>query len=485
MTRTTSPWAAWPVGSDPVELASRLRAAHEQFLAGASLSLGESGARPGKPGTVRRVVLDSWFRSRRSGIDPERPVPPMGLAPDELRAYRRTHVLAPLMPIVRRLLIDGTGSDGMVVALADVSGRLLWVDGDRKVRRDIEDVGFVEGARWAEQDAGTNAPGMALASDHEVQIFTAEHFARAVQPWSCTAAPVHDPTTGRMIGVLDITGRAPAASPLMLSLVRSAVAAMESELAVRALHLRLSAADADRGPRGRVTGRALSRSMPWSADQREPHRLEVLGTSSGGIVVDGERHALTLRHAELLLMLATHPDGLSGDELTVRLYGETSSAVTVRAEMSRLRRAVGPLIGESRPYRLAAAVRTTVDDVREHLAQGDVLAAVREYTGPVLPRSDAPGVVALREELAAEVRAALTRTHDVRALEAWTHGPAGADDWDAWNALLRLVPAGSPTWIRARAHVDVLDRSLGSTGPRRGAERPASHPRPGIRVLRP
>ena len=254
--------------------------------------------------------------------------------------------------------------------------------------------------------------------------------------------------------------------------------------AVRALHLRLS--DADLEPRGLLTGRGVSESMPWSAAQREPHRLEVLGTSSGALVVDGERHALTLRHAELLLMLATHPEGLTGDELTVRLYGETSSAVTVRAEMSRLRRAVGPLIGESRPYRLAAAVRTTVDDVREQLARGDVLAAVREYTGPVLPRSDAPGVVALREELAAEVRAALTRTHDVRALEAWTHGPAGADDWDAWNALLRLVPAGSPTWIRARAHVDVLDRSLGSTGPRRGTERPAaSHPRPGIRVLHP
>jgi hypothetical protein len=386
--------------------------------------------------------MDSWLRSRSNGVDPEHSVPPTDFTTADLQAYRREHVLAPLMPIVRRLLIDGTGADGMIVALTDSSGHLLWVEGDRAVRRDVEHIGFVEGTRWGEQDAGTNAPGMALATDHEVQIFAAEHFSRAVHPWSCTAAPVHDPTTGQLLGVLDITGRASAASPLMLSLVRATVSAMESELSVRMLR-------ATAGSRRMIDPRS-----------RNAWRLEVLGTSSPVLARAGGRQTLTSRHAELLLLLHTHPAGLTGDELAVLLYDGTASTVTVRAEISRLRRSVGTLLRESRPYRLADAMGTDIDDVREQLARGNVLEAIQVYQGPVLPRSEAPGIVAIREELAAELHAALIRTRDRRALEAWTQGAEGTTDWEAWRRLLVLLPEGTPAWIRARARADALDREL-------------------------
>ena len=484
----TNPWVAWPSGADPAELAARLRAAHELFMTGGVPDAGR-GPGPGRMTTVRRVVLDSWLRSRSSGVDPERLCPPVDLSTADLAAYRREHVLAPLMPMVRRLLLDGGGSDGMIVALADVSGRLLWLDGDRAVRRDLERAGFVEGASWSEQDAGTNAPGIALATNHEVQIFAAEHFTRAVQPWSCSAAPVHDPVTGRILGVLDITGRDPAASPQMLSLVRATTAAMESELALRALQQRFE------GPRaGTVVGDAsfsIADAGSSSAFRRGPSavhappwaaaRLEVLGTSSGTLVRGGERQALTLRHSELLVLLGAHPLGLTGDELGALLHPGTLSDVTVRAEMSRLRRAVGVVLGESRPYRLAAKVRTDIDQVRERLARGDAAGAVQLYRGPILPRSEAPGVGELRAELAAEVRTALIRTGDVNALEAWTLGPGGTDDWEAWQQLLRLHRPGSPGWIRARAHADVLDHELGVAPAPTAKGRPAPRRRPAMR----
>ncbi len=44
--------------------------------------------------------------------------------------------------------------------------------------------------------------------DRAVQIRGAEHYNRIVHPWSCTAAPVHDPVTGALLGVIDITGGA-------------------------------------------------------------------------------------------------------------------------------------------------------------------------------------------------------------------------------------------------------------------------------------
>ena len=485
---TTSPWIAWPSGADPSELAARLRAAHELFVTGAGLP--DGGLAPGRERAswVRRVVMESWQRSRSSGVDPERPSPPVELVGVDLAAYRRGHALAPLMPIVRRLLIDGPGSEGMLIALADDAGRLLWVEGDHAVRRAVEQVGFVEGARWREQDAGTNAPGMALATDHEVQIFAAEHFTRAVQPWSCSAAPVHDPVTGRTLGVLDVTGRDPAASPQMASLVRATVAAMESELAVRALRARLADAGGDAGHRrGRARSagpggvlavarelRAVGALAPvdLTAPAFEvPGRLEVLGTSSGMLLRGEVSQALTLRHAELLVLLRRHPAGLTGEELAALLHPGTLSDVTVRAEMSRLRRVVGTLLGGSRPYRLSDrpgdVLRADVDDVRACLAAGDVAGAIEAYRGPVLPRSQAPGVLALRDELDAELRSALARTADVAALEAWTQGTAGADDLKAWQRLLVLHPVGTPGWIRARAHADVLDRELGAAGPAR------------------
>jgi transcriptional regulator of acetoin/glycerol metabolism len=41
--------------------------------------------------------------------------------------------------------------------------------------------------------------------DHRVQIFSAEHVIAAVHPWTCSAAPIHDPGTGELLGVIDLT----------------------------------------------------------------------------------------------------------------------------------------------------------------------------------------------------------------------------------------------------------------------------------------
>ena len=90
---------------------------------------------------------------------------------------------------------------------------------------------FVPGADWSEASAGTNAPGTALALDRPVQIFGAEHLARQVTPWSCSAAPIHDPDNGAMLGVLDVTGGNDVATPQSLTLVRATVAAVEAERA--------------------------------------------------------------------------------------------------------------------------------------------------------------------------------------------------------------------------------------------------------------
>jgi transcriptional regulator of acetoin/glycerol metabolism len=132
----SNPWLAFPHGADRASVNRALHAAYETFLAG------------GVPdSTVRQVVLESWRRSVSSGVDPE---DPELLGPtDSLRDYRESHPLAAVMPVVQRLLVTDAAESGLIVAVGDAAGRLLWVDGERRLRSRAADMGFVEGAVWS------------------------------------------------------------------------------------------------------------------------------------------------------------------------------------------------------------------------------------------------------------------------------------------------------------------------------------------------
>ncbi|HKP05863.1 MAG TPA: GAF domain-containing protein, partial [Microbacterium sp.] len=187
---------------------------------------------------VRLLVRDSWRRSLDSLVGAEA-LPPVDLTADELEAYRRAHPLSAVIDMVRGLLLPGEASEsGVVVAVGDAAGRLLWVEGDRNVRSLTGEMGFVAGANWSEDAVGTSAPGTALAIDQSVQITGAEHFNRLVQPWSCSAAPVHDPETRRILGVIDVTGGLEAVTPQAQLLVDATARAIEGELLVARLRAR-------------------------------------------------------------------------------------------------------------------------------------------------------------------------------------------------------------------------------------------------------
>jgi hypothetical protein len=102
--------------------------------------------------------------------------------------------------------------------------------------------------------------------------------------------------------------------------------------------------------------------------------------------------------------LALHPDGITDAELGEEIYSSVPKSVTIRAELSRLRKLLGPVV-TAPPYRLAADVHADFLEVERLLAEDDHAAALERYVGPLLPGSAAPGVVAARERLAAAVAA--------------------------------------------------------------------------------
>ncbi|MGZ4506562.1 MAG: GAF domain-containing protein [Blastococcus sp.] len=437
MPTAVNPWLAFAGGLPSPALTRRLRAAHERLVTSSALPA---------DGGVRSVVWDSWRRSLGNGVDPDGSMPPVDLLDDDLLAYRAAHPLAPVMPVIRRLLVEDAEADKMIVAVTDAGGRMLWVEGDPRLRSRAAGMNFVEGARWAEDVAGTNAPGTALAVDHAVQIYGSEHYRRPVQPWSCSAAPVHDPITGTLLGAIDVTGGDHVASPHVLTLVRATVAAVESEL--RWQH---------REQLHRAPGRRPATSAPRIAP-----RLDVLGRERARLTLPMGPVELSLRHSELLLLLAEASvagEGRSAVQLAAECHPGDAAPVTVRAELSRLRHLVGAGLIGSRPYRLLGPLDTDLDRVRRLLARGSVGAALECYPGVVLPGSRAPGVALARERVSALLRQAVLRSRRPELLLRYAQLPETRDDAVVWQACLDWLPASSPRRAAAAAQLLRLRRT--------------------------
>ncbi|RYU14915.1 transcriptional regulator [Nocardioides iriomotensis] len=421
----------WSAPSGLLERARQLHAAHDEFLATGRTTSG-----------VRPLVEQSWRRALEGGHDPEAGSAPVPLVDDALRRHRDAHPLAPMMPVIRRLLVEDATDTGLLVGVSDAAGHLLWVEGQQRLRSAAESIHFVEGSLWSESAAGTNAPGTSLALDQPVQIFAAEHLSRQVTGWSCTAAPIHDPDTGAVLGALDVTGGDDVAAPRTLSIVRATVAAVESQLRVHRLMT----------PAGAVLATGHDTAVPT---------LRVLGGGAGVLETPRGPVRLSLRHTELLLLLAAHPHGLTGEQLAVALDEHDLAPVTVRAEMSRLRGVLDPLRLLARPYRLDAPLRTDADHVKELLTRGMVGSAVAAYRGPLLPASDSPGVARLRDGLHEDLRAAVLGSRDPDALLRFGDTEHGRDDWHVWQAAAGLVDPMSSRWPGVQAHLDALERELG------------------------
>ncbi|MHB1172153.1 MAG: helix-turn-helix domain-containing protein [Lacisediminihabitans sp.] len=404
---------------------------------------------------VRRLVQESWQRSLQLKLDPDRPLANLDLDDDELREYRSAHPLSLVLPTIHQLLIRHTFETGLIVAVGDQAGRLLWIDGDRTLRRTAESMLFVEGADWSEHAVGTSAPGTALVLDHGIQIQGAEHFNRIVHPWSCTAVPVHDPANGTILGVIDITGGDDAVAPATMPLIEATVAAVEAELRIRRLD------EVVARPRRHSTSRPR-------AVFEAPPLLSVLGSDVGHLEAAGTSLELSTRHAEILTLLAWHRDGLSARQLARLLYARDDSLVTLRAEMVRLRKVlerVDPsLIPTSRPYRLQRSLELDAHRVLAFLERGAHRVALGAYSGQLLTTSIAPGIVAIRAEVSERLRESLLTDASAETLLSYARTDEAAYDAAVWRACLELLPPRSP---KRAAVVSRIERIEAEVGPAR------------------
>ena len=383
-------------GMDVARHARMLARVHDALLSGERL-----------PADPRGMVARSWRRVRAQGVDPDLGDPPDLMGADRVEARRAA---SPLQRVLRAALTSVAEDARHIMVVTDADGVLLWREGSTAVRHRADRLGFTEGADWSEGVVGSNGIGTAIAEAMPVQMFAAEHFVRSHHVWTCTACPVHDPRTGELLGVVDVSGPAETVHPTTVALVGTAVKLAEASLwrhhEGRLEMLRNVAAPllvSLRGPglvadeHGWVAavagmpavdriavpqpghpiaihgvGVCMPEPVPggWLlrvAAGAQPIRLELdLAQRPPRAIVDGANrwvHPLSTRHAELLVLLAgAGTAGMDAGALSAALYGDREHLVTVRAEMSRLRRTLGGLL-LARPYRIAPEVEVAVPDL--------------------------------------------------------------------------------------------------------------------------
>ncbi|MCT9935178.1 GAF domain-containing protein [Planotetraspora sp. A-T 1434] len=440
-----------------------------------------TGERPKGKGP-RDVISKSWRRSLDAGIDPEMHAAPLIYDAGDIRDARTSNPMNALVPLLSHTLLQIADETAHIMVITDADGDVLWRDGHRQVLRHADRIGLADGFRWAEQAVGTNGIGTALATGVPTHVYSAEHLALALHEWSCAGAPVVDPDSGRVLGCLDISGTARALHPATVALVAAAARLAESQLTLRMRerderlrtrhHRHLSRPGALVTPTGRIIGGDQSLGprirLPEAGDRvylpdgrmavvdwlGDAYRLVPVGTSATPRLtltllgadhpfayLDDVRVTLSLRHAEILTLLASHPRGLTAERLSFLLYGDEGNPVTIRAEIHRLRAQLSGAIA-AKPYRLTCEVAGDFLEVRQALTKGDLPAVARLYQGPLLPRSETPAIRRARDELEARVRSELLAKGTAEDLWAYAQTSTGHDDFEVLERLVAALPPG-------------------------------------------
>jgi hypothetical protein len=464
------PWVAIDTPSLSMVRAKPLRDAWEEFLGDAALE------------GLRAPIGASWQRSHAAGVDPSGGrVAPALVGADETPARLRAHPLAAAVALVRDCLGPIAAETGQLIVVSDANGMLLWIDGPPGVRGDAAE---------------------------------SMNFTEVVQESTCSAAPVHDPDTGRILGVIDLTGKLGAVHPYSFGCVVATARAVDSHLRylmgerdarLRARYEDRIAAAAPRASLVMRSGRVISGdpAVSWigadriavpasggeltlpsgeravaepvedeeafvvraldarnAAARRPLLKLTLLRRGEPCIELEGRPLRLSPIRTEILALLSARREGMTSEELAADLYGDVGRPSAVRVQVFRLRKLLGQWI-DTAPYRLSIDVESDVAQVCALLARGAVREAAERYEAPLLPHSEAPGVIRERDGLEGWLRHAVMTSGDTEALWAWTQSSSGCDDLAAWKRLLADLDYCDPRRSLAASRVGSLRAAYG------------------------
>lgn len=367
----------------------------EQLRQSSSLSLKHADQ-------LGQSIASSWQRSNTAEIPKDRDAAPLVIQKQSMKS-----VLKVALEHCENELTHIAEQSSMVAAVGDVGSTIIWSAASGQMRNAAERVHFIEGGQWREELVGTNALALSLKTQQSSCVFSNEHYMSSIHDWVCYAAPIIDPYSKQVLGVIDLSTTWNHHNSLgLLAAERCASIIQAALLEFQQQHLFIRA---------------------FSVPQ---------------VLFNGKIVVLTPRQIEILTILALCPQGMNLENLHQALYGERKVSVgTLKAEMSQLRDILGGMLG-SRPYRLLAHVEADFLQAENALDSGYMESALKLCKGVFLAKTESPFLCAWRDCLESRLSEAIFKANETDSLlKHLAHFPEAID---AVERLIELTPLGHP-----------------------------------------
>ncbi|MFG0587893.1 transcriptional regulator [Acinetobacter sp. YQ_14] len=347
-------------------------------------------------------IASSWQRSASSAIPKERLAAPLL----SQNSKNKTSLDMALERCSNELSHIADQSS-MVIAVGDVGSTIIWTASSSQMQSAAEKVHFIAGGQWAEDVVGTNALALSLKTQQSSCVFSNEHYMESVHDWVCYAAPIIDPYSKQVLGVVD-----------------------------------LSTTWKKHNTLGMLAAERCASIIQTALIEQQRQRLYIRAFATPQIIFNQKSLVLTPRQVEILVILALCPNGLNLENLHQALYGERKVSIgTLKAEMSQLRDILGGMLG-SRPYRLLADVEADFLSAEQALDSGYVASALQLYKGVFLSKTESPFLCAWRDCLESRLSDAIFKTKETDLLlKHVAHFPEAID---AVERLMELLPEDHP-----------------------------------------
>lgn len=207
-----------------------------------------------------------------------------------------------------------------------------------------------------------------------------------------------------------------------------------------------------------LAGSESQAAVLQSLYSQEDPLLEIRLLGDRSVVRGGTVYSLTARCAECVAVLASKPEGMTGEHLAVSVHGDWADKDTLRSALARVRTVV-PL--SSRPYSISVPYRADFLELLEHLKAGQLRQALSLYKGQLLRDSDAPAIVELREQIDEALRQAVLQSEDGEAMLELARR-TDEDDLELLEGAYRCISRSDPQSPLLRARIRQLRRQWAS-----------------------
>lgn len=177
------------------------------------------------PEQHRQEIAASWQRCSSAGLSRDRTVVP---SISDIAHTSRLMVAA--TPVLKALEDEYRGFQ-IGTLLADRTATIVsGVFGTSILARDNEDSGVAPGVAFTEEQCGTNAISTPFETGRSIFVHRGEHYLDCFSDYSCYGAPIIDPTTQKLAGVLDILSRGQSNPALMKGVLDRAIVDIQRRL---------------------------------------------------------------------------------------------------------------------------------------------------------------------------------------------------------------------------------------------------------------